>query len=157
MRLRPGRSEHDLKRRSTLDPAGLFRRSDRPDRGDESDKSHRPTESDKSHRPTEHLAPQRGAVSEDGRRPPSSEPARPSVSPDSHHPPPSSPRPTNPRRFSMLRFRHASDSQLSTTAKEHAARDAPPVPPVPPNPAQRSSERSNERTSTLPGMCCVYH
>ena len=31
-----------------------------------------------------------------------------------------------PQRFSMLRFRHASDSQLSKTAKEHA--DTPPLP-----------------------------
>lgn len=35
----------------------------------------------------------------------------------------------NPRqRFSMLKFRHASDSQLSKTAKEHALARAPPVP-----------------------------
>jgi hypothetical protein len=33
------------------------------------------------------------------------------------------------RRFSMLKFRHASDSQLSKTAKEHAeAAAAPPIP-----------------------------
>lgn len=133
MRLRPGRSEHDLKRRSTLDPAGLFRRSEK---GDKSDKS------------TEYLAPGRIAVSEDGGRPASSDDARPSVSRESHDShdahasPPASPRPQNPRRFSMLRFRHASDSQLSTTAKEHAARDAPPVPPVPASAAERNS---NER------------
>jgi hypothetical protein len=126
MRLRPGKSEHDLKRRSTLDPAGLFRRSDK---GDKDDKA------------TEFLAPERIAVSEDGGRPASSEVARPSASRDSNKSPPDSPRPANPRRFSMLRFRHASDSQLSTTAKEHAARDVPPVPPVPASVAERSNER----------------
>lgn len=129
MRLRPGRSEHDLKRRSTLDPAGLFRRSDKADKNDKS---------------TEFLAPDRITVSEDGGRPASSEVARPSASRDSHDShdsPPSSPRLMNTRRFSVLRFRHASDSQLSTTAKEHAARDAPPVPPVPVNATERSNER----------------
>ena len=33
------------------------------------------------------------------------------------------------RRFSMLKFRHASDSQLSTRARQQA--DASPVPPLP--------------------------
>ena len=32
------------------------------------------------------------------------------------------------RRFSVLRFRHASDSQLAKTAKEQAAQSAPPLP-----------------------------
>lgn len=129
MRLRPGKSEKDLRRRSTfsstLDPAGLFNRSGK---GDKSDKS------------TEYLAAERIAVSEDGgRRPLSSERERETERE------PASPRPSvNPRRFSMLRFRHASDSQLSTTAKEHASRDAPPVPPVPAS-AERMSN-SNERT-----------
>ncbi|KAH6625731.1 protein transport protein sec73 [Boeremia exigua] len=112
MRLRPGRSEHELlKRRSTLDPAGLFRRSEKAD-------------SDSSE-----LAPARGAVSADGGRPDPSH-VRPSVSRDSHDIA-ASPKAPASRRFSMLRFRHASDSQLSTTAKEHADRDAPPVPSVP--------------------------
>ena len=37
---------------------------------------------------------------------------------------------TNPRqqRFSILKFRHASDSQLAKTAKEQAATSAPPMP-----------------------------
>ena len=133
MRLRPGKSEKDLRRRSTfsstLDPAGLFNRSGK---GDKSDKS------------TEYLAPERIAVSEDGGRPVSSEMERlrPENTRDSGSSPPASPRPSvNPRRFSMLRFRHASDSQLSTTAKEHAARDAPPVPPVPASAERMSNER----------------
>lgn len=127
MRLRPGRSEHDLlKRRSTLDPAGLFRRSDKADAPNTS---------------TEFLAPERIAVSEDGGH--VAWPAAPRASYDG---PPSSPRPatTSARRFSMLRFRHASDSQLSTTAREHAARDArdaPPVPPVPQVSARTCSPR----------------
>lgn len=33
------------------------------------------------------------------------------------------------QRFSILRFKHASDSRLSATAKEHANMDAPPMPP----------------------------
>ena len=130
MRLRAGKSERDLKRRSTLDPVGLFRRSDKGDKGDK----------DKDDRSTEYLTPERIAQSEDGRRPASSDVARPSTATarDSQESPSASPRPaqTN-RRFSMLRFRHASDSQLSITAKEHAARDAPPVPPVPANAAEQ--------------------
>jgi hypothetical protein len=141
MRLRPGRSEHDLKRRSTLDPAGFFRRSDRTDSNERTDQH--------GDSPPAFVQPDRVAVSEDGGRPASSDVARPSVSRDSASPS-SSPRPAHPRRFSMLRFRHASDSQLSTTAKEHAARDAPPVPPVPASAANAASvasaERSNERT-----------
>lgn len=131
MRLRPGKSEKDLRRRSTfsstLDPAGLFNRSAK---GDKADKS------------TEYLAPERFAVSEDGGRPVSSEMERlqPSATRDSGRSPPASPRPSQNRRFSMLRFRHASDSQLSTTAKEHA-RDAPPVPPVPASAERMSNER----------------
>lgn len=40
------------------------------------------------------------------------------------------------RRFSMLKFRHASDSQLSTRARQHQQQqeqlaDAPPMPPPP--------------------------
>lgn len=139
MRLRPGKSEKDLRRRSTfssaLDPAGLFARGGKGDKGDKGDEG------------AAHLAPERMAVSEDGGRPESCETEqrlRPSATRDSQagRSPPASPRPSaNPRRFSMLRFRHASDSQLSTTAKEHAARDAPPVPPVPASAARMSIER----------------
>lgn len=126
MRLRPGRSERDLKRRSTIDPGGFFKRSDKADKKDSA---------------ADFLAAERIAVSEDGGRPASSEVA--SASRDSHESPPSSPRPANHRRFSMMKWRHASDSQLSTTAKEHAARerDAPPVPPVPASAAERGNER----------------
>jgi hypothetical protein len=35
---------------------------------------------------------------------------------------------SRPQRFSLLRFRHASDSQLSKTAQEHAFSPPPPVP-----------------------------
>ena len=126
--LRPGRSERDLKRRSTLDPGNFFKRGDRD-------------------RSTENLRASRIAVSEDGGRPPSSEVARPSTSHD--EPPPSPPvqeSTPNTRRFSMMRFRHASDPQLSAKAKEHAARDAaPPVPAMP----------SNQRTCASPGSECV--
>lgn len=117
--LRPGRSERDLKRRSTLDPANFFKRGDKDPR---------------FHQSTENLDPSRVAVSEDGRRPTSTDVARP---PTNHadEPPPSPPvqeATPNTRRFSLMRFRHASDSQLSTKAKEHAARDdAPPVPAMP--------------------------
>ncbi|KAJ4338244.1 hypothetical protein N0V95_008102 [Ascochyta clinopodiicola] len=139
MRLRPGRSEHDLKRRSTLVP---FMRGDRT-------RNHDSPSVD------------RLAVSEDGGRPASSELARPSASRDSHrthdaldahdmHDSPPSPRPSNPRRFSMLRFRHASDSQLSTTAKEHADRAPPPVPPVPASAAERSNEQPPPAIITTP-------
>ena len=42
--------------------------------------------------------------------------------------PPAVDRPGKSRRFSILRFRHASDSQLAKTAKEHANTGVPPVP-----------------------------
>ncbi|CAI6337369.1 unnamed protein product [Periconia digitata] len=123
--LRPNRSEKDLQRRnSTLDPTTLFRRS--------------------KNKSAEHLTPDRTrvAVSHDGGRPPSRD-LVPQVSwPDSvdtndENRPPSPPVQQHTpmtRRFSLMRFRHASDSQLSVKAKEQAA-DAPPVPAVPPTAA----------------------
>lgn len=124
--LRPNRSEKDLKRRSTLDPAGLFTRGDKSSRLNKS---------------AEHLAPDRVAVSEDGGRPVSSDVPRPSWSANDENRPPTPPVQDHTpmtRRFSLMRFRHASDSQLSTKAKEHAAEDAPPVPAVPPAAGSRS-------------------
>ncbi|KAF2187495.1 hypothetical protein K469DRAFT_685962 [Zopfia rhizophila CBS 207.26] len=121
--LRPNRSERDLQRRSTLDPAGLFRRGDKPSNLNKS---------------VEQLASDRIAVSEDGGRPTSSDVGRLPWSVGNDDPPPSPPvqeHTPNTRRFSMLRFRHASDSQLSTKAKEHAAAEAPPVPAMPAAPA----------------------
>jgi hypothetical protein len=124
--LRPGRSEHDLKRRSTLDPANFFKRGDKDSR---------------FHKSSENLGADRVAASEDGGRPPSSDYARPSLSAGYDGPPspPVQEATPNTRRFSLMRFRHASDSQLSVKAKEHAARsDAPPVPAVPANPERMS-------------------
>ncbi|KAF2477482.1 uncharacterized protein BDR25DRAFT_1386 [Lindgomyces ingoldianus] len=120
--LRPNRSERDLQRRSTLDPAGLFRRSDK----------------NKSSDLLSAVAPERVVVSEDGGRPTSSDVAPPSWSASYEIPLPSPPiqeHTPNTRRFSLMRFRHASDSQLSTKAKEHAAENAPPVPAMPAAPA----------------------
>jgi hypothetical protein len=124
--LRPGKSERDLKRRSTLDPAGFFKRADKDARFDKS---------------AEHLDPGRIAASEDGYRPTSTDIARPSTGHDDDDSLPSPPvqqHTPNTKRFSLMRFRHASDPQLSAKAKEHAARDdhIPPVPPVPGNPAR---------------------
>lgn len=47
--------------------------------------------------------------------------------------PPSPPRESRPQtpRFSLLRFRNASEPQLSTKAREHAIQPVPPVPAVP--------------------------
>lgn len=118
--LRPGKSHSELKRRSTLDPAGLFKRGDKD--------LH-------LNRSTENVDIARVAVSEDG-GPRASYDARPSTSHDESPPsPPIQDSTPNTRRFSLLRFRHASDSQLNTKAKEQAARDqAPPVPSIPVNP-----------------------
>ncbi|KAI4713113.1 hypothetical protein J4E89_002091 [Alternaria sp. Ai002NY15] len=125
--LRPGRSERDLKRRSTLDPAGFFhRRADKDTRFDRSQ---------------ENLDTTRIAASEDGFRPTSTDTARPSTGHDDDDDSPPSPpvqeHTPNTKRFSLMRFRHASDPQLSAKAKEHAARDddAPPVPRMPGTPA----------------------
>jgi hypothetical protein len=111
--LRPNRSERDLKRRSTLDPANFnfFKRDGKDTRFENK------------------LDSSRIATSEDGRRPPSNELTRPSTSHEDS--PPVQEHTPNTKRFSLMRFRHASDSQLSTTAKEQA----PPVPAVP-NPAR---------------------
>ena len=119
--LRPGRSDKDLKRRSTLDPAGLF------------------TRGSKTNKSAEHLTDVRHAVSEDGgARPLSGDEPRESLSPadNNHHRPRTPVQEHSPmtRRFSMMRFRHASDSQLSTRAKEQQQQDdTPPVPQVPAN------------------------
>jgi hypothetical protein len=114
--LRPNRSEHDLKRRSTLDPAGLFKRTPR-------NNSH-PEDA------AAHLAAARIAVSEDGGRPHSRDVGGDDVPPS----PPVQEATPNTKRFSLMRFRHASDSQLSVKAKEHAGaieEETPPVPAMP--------------------------
>ncbi|GME40876.1 SEC7-like protein [Neofusicoccum parvum] len=120
--LRPGRSDKDLKRRSTLDPQSILRR------GEQASRAQSATD----------LAPHRGIQSSDGTRPPQLDPRASWAG----EPPPSPPiqdHNAQTRRFSMLRFRHASDPQLSQKAKEHAqmaaARDAPPVPAMPAAPA----------------------
>jgi hypothetical protein len=132
--IRPNRSERDLKRRSTLDPAGLFRRADKDSRFDKS---------------TENLDASRIAASEDGCRPTSSDMVRPSTGHDADSPPspPVQEHTPNTRRFSLMRFRHASDSQLSARAKEQAAHQdaehAPPVPAVPATPASTYKHRQS--------------
>ncbi|KAI9691568.1 MAG: hypothetical protein M1822_007639 [Bathelium mastoideum] len=115
MGLRPNRSEKDLlHRRSTFDPSNFFRRSEQVSR---------------SETPVAYLSPQLAQASDE---------SAVSAPPSSHgmlqEPPPSPPiQPATPntRRFSMLKFRHASDSQLSLRAKEQAATDVPPVPSLP--------------------------
>ncbi|KKY23339.1 putative protein transport protein sec73 [Diplodia seriata] len=119
--LRPGRSEKDLKRRSTLDPSSIFKR-------EQASRAQSAVD----------LAPNRGIQSSDGSRPSHFDPRASWAG----EPPPSPPvqeHNAQTRRFSMLKFRHASDPQLSQKAKEHAqmaaARDAPPVPAMPAAPA----------------------
>ncbi|KAL6702583.1 hypothetical protein ACN47E_001340 [Coniothyrium glycines] len=121
--LRPGNSHGELKRRSTLDPVGFFKRADK-------DGPH-------LHGSSDALDTTRIAASEDGPRPTSTDIGRPSTSHD--HPPPSPPvheATSSSRRFSLMRLRWASDSQLSTTAKEHESRSPlpPPIPAVPAHP-----------------------
>ncbi|KAF2808723.1 uncharacterized protein BDZ99DRAFT_521221 [Mytilinidion resinicola] len=121
--LRPNRSERDLQRRSTLDPGSVLNRGDKARSANAS---------------REFLEPDRAAVSHDGGRPPGAELGRASWSGDTQEPPPSPPiqdHTPNTKRFSIMRFRHASDSQLSVKAKEHAAASAPPVPAIPQAPA----------------------
>ncbi|OCK74190.1 hypothetical protein K432DRAFT_410068 [Lepidopterella palustris CBS 459.81] len=118
--LRANRSERDLQRRSTLDPTGLFKRGDKA--------------AASANLSTEFLAPNRAAASHDGERPSLAEFGRASWSADTHERPSSPPiqeHTPNTRRFSIMRFRHASDSQLSVKAKEHAAASAPPMPAMP--------------------------
>jgi hypothetical protein len=119
--LRPGRSEGDLlNRRSTLDPSNFFKRGEQDTRSGAS---------------TEEVSAGRIAVSQDGGRPTSSD-TRPSFSHGhGESTPPVQEATPSTRRFSLMRFRHhASESQLSVKAKEHAARETPPVPTVPANP-----------------------
>ncbi len=114
--LRLNRSDRDLKRRSTLDPGAVFKRGDRG-------------------KSTENLSSSRLAASVDGGRPSADDAGRPSTSHDQDDALPSPPiqEPTpNTRRFSLMRFRYASDSQLSLSAKD----STPPVPPIPAMPGQ---------------------
>ena len=114
MGLRYNRSDKDLHRRNTFDPSHVVRRSEQVSR---------------SATPAEFLSPHSAE-----------DPDESAVSaPASSHgmlqePPPSPPiQPATPNthRFSLLRFRHASDSQLSIRAKEQAAAEVPPVPSIP--------------------------
>lgn len=139
--LRPGKSHSELKRRSTLDPAGFFKRADKDSRARDAD-----------HGDAAAAAAARVAVSVDGGSRPSYD-ARPSTSHDDDTPPsPPVQEPTpNTRRFSLMRFRHASDSQLSTKAKEQAARDQPP--PMPAVPAVSANpERMCACSKHCPGL-----
>ncbi|KAJ9639326.1 hypothetical protein H2199_006359 [Coniosporium tulheliwenetii] len=114
--VRPRRSDRDLKRRSTLDPTSFFLRR--------SEQASRPNAS------AEFLHPDRGAALQDGSTPDlAGESPRPSVEPPAPSPPIQEPTP-NTKRFSMLRHRHASDSQLSAKVRAQA-QTAEPVPPVP--------------------------
>ena len=128
---RTTRNDKDpLWRRTTLDSSfALFRRDN--------------SVSDQQRHSSDVSAPDSGgtASSQDGLRPDQSIPIRrmsaftdsrptPPASPE---PPPSPPiQPSTPqtKRFSLLRFRHASDPQLSTRAKEHAGQEKPPPLPV---------------------------
>ena len=117
--LRANRSEKDLHRHSTLDPGGFSKRGDRTLSANAS---------------AEILAPDCATASHNGEPSNPVELGRASWSADIQGPPPSPPiqeHTPNTRRFSIMRFRHASDSQLSAKAKEHAARSAPPVPAIP--------------------------
>lgn len=115
--LKPSLSKKDVKRRSTLDPFSFTRRHDTsPETGN-----------------TVERPPIRRAVSQDARRPKSSNDTEPqSIAEDPPGSPPVQGSTAGTKRFSMMRFRHASDSQLNTKAREQAADPAPPVPPVPP-------------------------
>jgi hypothetical protein len=124
-RLRPGRSEKDLRRRSTLDPASLFKRGDKA----------------RLNKSAEHLPDDHDAAAEQGLRAVSSDVPRVSWSAHDENRPATPPvQQSTPmtRRFSLMRFRHASDSQLSVKAKEQAAADAPPVPDLPAAAGSRS-------------------
>lgn len=117
--LRPNRSERDLKRRSTFDPAHLFKRPDKS-----ASAHHSQLDGQEDH--------DRVDVSVDGGRPSSdigtNDDGGPPTPPIQEHTP-------HTRRFSLMRFRHASDSQLSVRAKEQAKeqaiRETPPVPDMP--------------------------
>ncbi|KAL2355830.1 hypothetical protein BJ546DRAFT_971937 [Cryomyces antarcticus] len=122
--LRPGQSDRDLRRRSTFD---FFRHNEELPRAD-------PT---KNASASNFLSPDRAllvrpktssndGISSGSELGTSSEDQRPNT-------PPVQALTANTRRFSMLRFRHASDSQLSTRAKAQAMKD--PVPPIPAAPS----------------------
>lgn len=96
--------------------------------------------------------PARAAVSEDGTRPDYVDIADQALSATVSHdgPPPTPPvQESTPytRRFSLMRFRHASDSQLSVKAKEHAEEEAPPVPQVPATSAASAANNAGTATS----------
>ncbi|KAF2400821.1 hypothetical protein EJ06DRAFT_556319 [Trichodelitschia bisporula] len=134
--LRMNRSERDLRRRSTLETINIFRPRDPAD-----STSAAPTAAT----PTQLAVLESGAVAARAASidiPRQNDVVRgrallPAFDTPLDEPP--APRASGERRFGLLKWRHASDPQLSAKAKEHAAREAdadvPPVPAVPPTPA----------------------
>jgi hypothetical protein len=113
--LRGTSSEREVKqRRSTLDPFTFVKRSNPTDLRSHSSidlpRASRDADQDASSTQLESAQPDSEAVS-------------PPPSPEIQQETPKT------KRFSIMRFRHASDSQLSVKAKEQAA--APPVPAIP--------------------------
>ncbi|KAK3048956.1 hypothetical protein LTS18_012856, partial [Coniosporium uncinatum] len=131
------KSERDLRRRRTLDISTFTTRQPRE-------------ESPPRRRPSSSLALDAGGAlnHDDGSRDPEVHRMSAFI-----RTPPSTeetPSPTTPpiqdatpdtRRFSMLRFRNASDSQLSRKFKEHRENGVPPVPVVPASTSDRQRQR----------------
>lgn len=129
--LRPADPDKDLRRRSTADALNLFRTKSKPASATIS---------------AEDMAGERDTeAAELGDQGPATAVARPSTPPSRNPPintslngslaPPSPPvqeETASHRRFSMLRFRHASDPQLSSNARGRPASPAPPLPSLPP-------------------------
>ena len=60
------------------------------------------------------------------------------------------------QRFSLLKFRHASDSQLSRTAREQAMMPTQPMPTGKSSPPQES-DNPKQRSSLLPRSSSYHH
>ncbi|KAI9713650.1 MAG: hypothetical protein M1812_006622 [Candelaria pacifica] len=118
--LRARRSNNNLRRNSTLEPIPTLRQSEQLPRNNASVELLSP-----------HLRSSTPAQSRNSEssRPPSSQAGRPLASDDL---PPVHDGTSKQRRFSMLKFRNASDPHLFARAKQQAAAaEAPAVPPMP--------------------------
>lgn len=115
--LRPGHPDRDLRRRSIVEPYNLFRHQEQLP----------PSSSSTDYLPQRRDAPSNDGVTSDLAE--SVEDEAPAA--DAPPSPPVQKQTANHRRFSMLRFRHASDPQLSYNAKHDHDEPVPPLPAMP--------------------------
>ena len=121
--LRPVDPEKEFRRRSTLDLTSLFHTNVRPPQISSST-------TNLQNEMQEGKVTDRSQVSGTGNKLTEKDDGHTTEEPGEPASPPVQRLGSNQRRFSVLKFRHASDSQLSVRAKRQAE-NTPPMPPVP--------------------------